>query len=665
MENIKKKLGLLCMVLLLCVCGPQTAWAAGEGYTYAASSNRYTLNVKSGDNITGALTEALEAAVGTAGNPAVIVIPAGSYSINLVKLTKSYVTISAEGATIKFAGSNVNGQYVIKATDTATTGVKISGGTWDGAGIASAVFHFGGETVTTKNLTIENCTVKNADQNVKVNKGTDIRFSKVSFEGANYGAMITNTTNLTMTDCSASRNGFGLGLRFLEGTNTLENCSATGSETDGIQVKESGTVVNIKGGSYNGNTKNGISMTSGATLNMTGVDVSNNKSNGISPVGASGVKTTLNAVNCKFNGNGRHGVAGDTYATINVTDSEANNNASNGIILNKGSNSTGLANCITNGNGAAGILVQEKSSCPSIKNITANNNGKIGISIEDVATTIEKCTTNGNTKYGIYIEGIGASKKVSVKDCSISNNKVHGMCITDKTNVTITGTEIKNNSQSGIESRATILTIKGSGNEVSGNKKYGLFALSGKMNISNAVVSNNAKAGVYYMGTSTSGYCINSILEGNATGIGLYKGAVLSKVNNNTITGSKEYGISCGTNPSGRKTAIKQCKNNKFSNPDAKGEIYSYGKSSLPSGMKNQGVIKFAKTVKAGKKTVSGTAFGGAQNIKITVGTKTYTGKITGGKFTVKTAKLAKKTKIKAVITDKNKNTFTVTYTVK
>lgn len=664
MKKIRKIVGLLCIMLFACVVNTQNVGAAQSDYVYDAATNSYTLQVKSGANITDALTSALDAAVGTEGNPAQIVIPSGSYSINLVKVTKSYVTISAEGATIKFAGSTSSGQFVLKATDASTTGVKISGGTWDGNSKASVIFQFGGDSVTTNNLTIENCTVKNADQNVKVNKGNNITFSKVTFANANYGISVSNTKNLTMTGCSATDNTFGYGLRTLSGTNTLENCTATANSTDGLQIKEKGTSVTIKGGSYNNNTKNGISMTAGTTVTMNGVDVSNNKSNGISPVGSTSSKTVLIAANCKFNKNGRHGVAGDSGATINVTDSEANNNTANGIMLNKKCTSTGIAGCTTNGNGGTGILIQDGSSCSSVKNCTSNNNKNIGITLTDVTTTVENCTVNNNQKHGINIAnkaGYNAAKKVTIKNTQCNGNKSVGITITDKKTVVVTDSEASNNSSSGIETKGASLTIRGS--TFSGNGKYGIVARAGKLNINKATVSKNKSEGIYYTGTNVSGYCTNSKIVGNKVGISLYQGITISKLNGNTISNSKQYGMLCG-GEKGHKAVIKQCKNNKFSNPNAKAEISCYGKVTLPSTVKAQKPVTFGKKVKAGAKTVTGTATAG-QTIKVTVGKKNYTVKVNGGKFTVKSGKLKRGTKIKAVIIDKSKNTFTASCTVK
>ena len=668
MKNLKKLFGIFFLTFLIGML-PTRPLMADEGrFVYESATNTYTLQVDSGDNITNALQNAIDEANGTSAKPAVIVIPGGSYSINLIKLNKSYITIQADNAAVKFVGSTASGQYVLKATEISTTGIKISGGTWDGAGKANVVFNFGTASVAAKNLTVENCTVKGGEQGVKVQKGNNVTFRNVILEDANYGLFISNSRDVKLDKCTASDNDFGYGLRSLQGTNTMNSCYAFHNSTAGLQVKDVGTAVTINGGKFYENKNNGISMTAGSTVTMNNAEVYNNTSNGISPVGSKTTATILTAKNCSFNNNGRHGVAGASWSTINMTDCEANGNKVNGIMLNKYCKSSGIEDCTTNQNGAAGILIQNSSTCKIIKNCQANQNKKLGISVTDVDVTIENCKANSNAKHGIYISnlsGNNAAKTVVIKNSQANSNKVNGICITEKKKVTITGTQIKNNQQSGVESKAALLNIKGSGNVISGNKKYGAYSCQGKMYISKAQITKNKVAGVYYVGTATSGYCINSVIKGNQSGIVVHKGAAVTKINGNTITGSKKNGIMCSSNPSGRKTTIKQCKNNKLSNPDASAEIYCYGRASLPSGMKNQESVTVNKTVKAGKKQITGKGTPG-QKLKIKVGNKTNTVTVKkNGNFKLSTSKLKKNTKINIVATDKNKNTFTISYTVK
>ncbi len=669
MRKIRKWIGICGMAAALAMALPRPA-AEAASYRYDAASNTYTLSVKSGANITDKLQEALDTAVGTPKKQAVVVIPKGSYKINLVRIDASYVTVRADGAAISFAGSGTGGQYMLKETAD-TAGVRISGGTWDGKGKAAIAFQFSGNCAT-KDFTAEDCAVKNCRQyNVRVSNGKGVTFRNVRFSGANYGMAVQDSKDVHLEGCFASGNTFGYALADLKGKNTMKDCSCSQNKTDGLQAKNTGTVIEVEGGKYEKNGKNGISMTTGAVLHLSGADISGNHANGISPVGSKPTKTVLTAEDCKFNKNGRHGIAADKYVSVTVKDCEANENKANGIFLNHGCSAGTIEDCTANGNkGGSGILIQNKSTVGSIEGCTANRNN-LGISVKDAKATVEDCVADKNKKHGFEIATTNAKSKdadkaVSIKNCEACGNKADGMCVTEKKTVVITKTKIKDNGQSGIESKGKLLHVKGAGNVISGNGKYGVYCNGGKMRVEGASLSNNKTAGAAFV-NKTSGSCTGAKISGSGIGIMAHSGASLSKVDKNVVTGCTQAGISC-TSGDGGSSKISQMKGNKLDNPKAAYEVRASGGSTLPSGVQPYQRPKLSESVKAGKKDVSGTTGLSGKKIKVKVGTAKAKAVKTGqdGSFSVKAArKLKKGTKIQIEYSDPGKNTFVSEYEVR
>lgn len=666
MKNRWKQTLFTMVMVLFCTCHVHAA-EAGDGYVYEAQTNTYIVSQTSG-NITNALDHALAATSGTAANPATIRIQPGTYDISLVQVKKSNVVIDATGATLNFIGSNMYGQYVLKATDTSVSNVTVKGGTWDGKGMASIVFHFAGEKVNPSNLTFENCTVQGGnDSNIRLVNATGVTMSNVTVSGSNYGIMIQRSSNLKFTGCTTTGNNIGYGVRESGGDNVFTDCTITANKIDGLQVKDVGTVLTLKGGDYIKNGKNGISVTTGATLTMDEVNVSDNKSNGISPVGSKETTTTVRITNSSFNNNGRHGVAADSYVTITMDHCVANGNVSNGIILNKGCKSSGLTNITAKLNGSSGILVQGKSSCAKISDVVCNNNKKLGISLEDVTITLTNCEAKHNKKHGIFISGSG-DHTVKVDGCVTNENGSIGIIVSNtgtKKKLVVTKTESCKNGVSGLETYAKTTQITGAGNLFSDNKKHGIAVRSGKLNVNKAVVSGNGGTGVFYVGQKAGGYCTNSTISGNKSGITLSEGATVTKIQSNTLENNSQYGICLYKGVGSKKTTLKNCKKNTFIGGKSTTRYIAYWEGVfVPSKLKMTKALTIAGNIKKGKSTITGT-FAPGLKVSVKIGGKTYSVKTnSAGKYSINTAKLNAGTKISVYAQDSYKNKFMATKTL-
>lgn len=623
---------------------------ASTGYSYNSSTKTYTITQKG--NITTALTNAITAA----GSGSTIVIPSGSYNAGVVKMNKSNITIRATGATITYNGSTSTNPYILKG-ENATSGIKISGGTWNGASKSKNVFQF----KSASNITVENCTVSGALKgyaSMRFENGSNLTCTNITASKSDYGIYAQGVTNVKLTNAKATGNRIGFGLRSLKGSNTLSSCSVTGNTGDGLQVQDSSTKITVSGGSYSSNKNNGISLTRSAQMTLTNATVSNNTLNGISPVGTDG-KVTLTAKNTVFNNNGRHGVAADSGAKATLDKCTANNNAKNGFILNKKCTSGGITNCTANGNGTktsdstggCGILVQDGSTCSKVSNNTCNNNKKLGISLEDTNATVSKCTANSNAKHGFFISG-SKTKTVKIQNCTSTSNKQNGLFVTGKQKVTTTNSTFTKNGNSGILTEGTSLKVDGAGNKLTYNKKYGIGCQKGKLYVVNATISNNSNYGIYFTGTSTGGYCTGAKITNNKAGIIVQKGASIAKIEKNTITGNKKYGIAVYKNSKGRKTTLSSCKNNTFCNPAASKEIQFWSGTKVPSKLKVMYPTKIDASVAKGKTKVTGTATA-SRTVFVTVKGKTYKAKSNKKKkYSIKTPSLPQNVTLTAYVKD-------------
>ncbi|MFT3951328.1 MAG: right-handed parallel beta-helix repeat-containing protein [Oscillospiraceae bacterium] len=633
--------------------------AAEESYT--VSGNTYTLSISADKDLTDELNAALRDIQTTKSNPGTIVIPAGDYTTGIIRLSKSYVTISAEGAVIRYAGETDFGPYLIKASETALSGVTIRGGVWDGRGLADFVFHFGILSGRHTDLAFIDCAVKNGGrQSIRVSQTKNLTMSGVTVTGSDYGMYLSGCENIVMKDCSASKNGVGFAFRASVGTsNSLTNCTAENNTLDGLQIKDTGTTLTISGGSFSKNGKNGISMTTGAAVTMKNAHADNNTSNGISPVGSKTTITTLKAYSSTFTGNGRHGMAGDSYATIYMKACTANNNARNGIMLNHSCKSAGLIDCTARGNSECGILVQCGSSCAKISGCDCSANKKLGISVSDVTVTIDSCKADSNTKHGIFINhtaGYQADKTVTVTSTQANKNGLNGLFAGGIKAVTITGGTFNKNGQCGIESHDIAMKLSGTKNQIIGNKKNGVAALSGHLYLNGATISGNTNCGVFFDGTSTGGYCINAVISGNRVGVLVNNGALVTKISSNRITGNLELGIQCIPAKSGRKTTLKACSDNRLSNPKAAWELLFSAGVSKPASLTNIRPVRIAGTVRAEATKVSGTASNGL-TVVVSVGGKQVGKKtVSAGIFSISTAKLAAKSRVTVSCTTGGKN---------
>ena len=164
----------------------------------------------------------------------------------------------------------------------------------------------------------------------------------------------------------------------------------------------------------------------------------------------------------------------------------------------------------------------------ALSGVTVSGNGGVAVD-EDAEIEIEDATITGAD---IGIETVAGSGKVTVKDTKITDGN-KGLYLQSGNTVKITGCEIYDNDEEGIDIRSNVDGVI-SNNTISGNGESGIEVILGKadLQITGNKIKKNGASGIatqYYKGTGKSG-------------------AV--KIKNNTITDNKQFGMNCKT-PSG------------------------------------------------------------------------------------------------------------------
>lgn len=575
----------------LLLTGVMPVLIRAEEFTHDAATNVYTITQTNG-NITSAIKNALEAAVGTPTSPAVIKIQAGSYQLANIVIKKSNIVIDATGATLTADGTADN---MLRMSDASVSNVTIKGGSFQGANKVKFGFFISGEQTPIANLTLSGCTVSGANEtNIRISGVDTVSLSSVAMQGGSYGLLMLGCKNVNAVQCSATGCQNGLAFRTTEATVT--SCNGDDSLQDGLQVKGDGCKVTVNGGSFCRSEKNGISLTDGASLTMNQVEASDNKANGISPVGKKGLTTKLVATNCNFNRNGRHGVAADFYISLSMSDCQANGNASNGIFLNHESVGLKFYRIEAKGNGilasdasGCGISLQNGSTADLIESCICDENGKNGISLTGVTTKVKDCSMNGNKKHGLYVNGT-TKDTITVEKSSMDQNKSDGVMADGKNKekiLSFKNCSMNRNGNCGVETISCTVKITGKGNVISKNKKHGISNRTGKLVVTNAVVENNKNYGVYFDGSKRGSYITGSTLKKNLVGVTLSNGAIVNKVSKNIFTANSKYNLMVYAGKAKVKSQLKACQKNTMTVSKKNGyQIFFEKAAKMPSGIK-------------------------------------------------------------------------------
>lgn len=703
---MKKKtvvLMLMCAVMELgTVMLPTTVNAASETAAIVsevvdAVGGEYKLPVANGADISADIESAVKAGYSE------VVIPAGNYTMRRQIQLESNMTIKAEGATIK--ATSGDGTILFTAADHAHTNLKIVGGTWDGnKKTNSAVFRM----MNTTGFTLENCIIKgSAGSGLNLTKckdvtisnttlsnnamyGVNVNASKVTFKDSaaldnkKTGFFAQDKSEMNLTFCRANGNT-EKGVYFQDCSGKIKNCTVSNNKDEGVTCNTSKvTAVNL---AAEGNTNQGLVCADKSDVTVSGATITRNHKHGVQVTGSSKLKMDNAADVLNVSRNNWSGVSVAKKSSLTITGGQFDNNGQSvkttkegelghGIGVYEGSKAV-ITDITANNNKVCGLSPFGKNVAVSISNSNLSNNGRHGIGgRQNIDLTVKKCTINGNKLHGIMANDkskmtisdtkansngkcgicVGESSKATIKKSTTSSNMQEGIYVYDKSNAKITNCVSASNKKCGITTNENA-DVKISDTVFEKNKMYGVNIKGGKADIQKCTIKKNKKSGVQIK-KSDAGKKKEAAKVSNLSGnkvsangeYGIYVNAsTIDSMQKNTITDHTKCGIGLY-----KKSTAKKIKKNELSNTKGR-EVYVEPACKTNVAITPSVVID---KVKKNATKIKGSALKKAE-ITVTASKNNYTGKAgASGKFTVKTAKLAKGTTITVKAKDTGNNIY-------
>lgn len=539
----------------------------------SANTEEYTLDVKSGEDITSKLTTALKSYKN-------IVIPKGEYTCGRIRLSNlSGVEIVATDAVITAAGDE---PLLATTTDSKTTGVAVKGGEWRGSEKAPVIQLYGESTdITFESMVICNSgvagvrianadtvklnkvTVKNNDGygiNIDTAKNVTVSNSKVTKNG-DTGIRIVKSESVTVKKTTVSENG-KYGINCENSTAKFTSVTSKKNYWTGLSVSGTKTKITVNQGEYTENgtrpdkfegddsTCAGIGVYDGATLTATEVKCTSNHGCGIAATGTKKKICTVYVNGCTLDKNNDHGIGARPYAVINIAQSKnkvktsTSNNKNHGVMLHTNCSSKTISDLVSKGNGKAGMSIAVGSKASSIKNSTFASNKEDGIHLSDESqATLTNCKVYKNKQAGI---GVYSSSKAALKkNNKVYENKTYGLVVEKATISEITSCSFTKNGSIGIaaRSKATIKKIKQT--TVSENTTHGIYVSGGSSaTIESCTVESNKKDGIRATDSKTK-VSINkcTVNKNKQNGVIITSKAKMSKLTNSTIKKNSKHGL--------------------------------------------------------------------------------------------------------------------------
>jgi hypothetical protein len=516
----------------------------------------------------------------TLGNPS---LPAGIYQIRVSGDNTGWYTVwmsdtsggepssptitsTSDGVSIQNTSNASTG--VVSLTNTDPTLYKINGNGRYGLVIVSA----GGISLT------------------RVNANTNGRI------GINAGNTIT-TQPLTLTTISASNNkGDGINAT-VEGNINAAGINCNDNGFIGFNIATLGNVSILAdpaktNSNFNGNTVDGLWISTSGTINLQQTVANNNHRNGLSISNLSG-NSNVTATNITANSNGNVGMFITTKGTVVLTGGTFNDNIGQPLnVDNTYADSSHvqpvtLTNVIVNHGGGIGVEVSSKGQITlntvkvsfatgsetdgavlnniatgtagiSVTNSSFNNNGAMGLLITTNGTvSLSGVTAQLNGSDGVNIGGAGvaSARGVTVSNGVFNNNLGHGLEIYVTGPVVLTNITAEGNTNNGAyvanhyglaKPLVTVNTTGTFTNIFSNNGMTGLRVDSfGAISVSHSTANGNATTGYYGFDLSTvtgTASLVNVTANENDTGLRVFNQVdiTLDMVNalNNTNSGA-------------------------------------------------------------------------------------------------------------------------------
>ena len=509
---MKKLLNYLSMAVLLCALaftGAATVEAAEEAYTVKGQT--YTVNVKSGADISDNVDDTLKAArdAATSAEPITVVIPKGSYKLTETLHIYSNTTLDARGVTLTYSGSEDNtmlmsgtngayGGYDDYNSSKACAGYKgfenitVKGGTWKSkTSNTSTILRFSHG----KNITLDGVTVSGGGCTHQVEVAAIDGFYVKNCTFKDFGDKKANEKQEALQlDVVVSENGFrGV---YQDGT-LMKNVEVTGCTFDNVPRGVGSHTLQV--GGFFKNVK---------INNNTFVDVWEE------------AVTALNYVDCEIKDNTITNCGGGVLVQyFKATPETIYTTIFDGKKDYKGEDIHD-ANTVVSGNV---ITTKYVASCDEIQgvkvyglNVTTDMKGGDGKKIPQGHYYISNVTVENNT---ITTAGNGIHL-MDAKDCVVRNNKITQKSVSSSdpnragydgifveknvSGTSVTGNSVKNMKGDGIFVQESAYVTSLSANTISGCGRYGINFFQKSGTTEDIVLNNitNCKSGGVMISTS-------------------------------------------------------------------------------------------------------------------------------------------------------------------
>lgn len=376
-----------------------------ELVAFGISQPADVVTIRGTGDITAELTQAVRTP-GTAARPRVVKIPSGSFKVKSVISVKDHVYLVAQPDTVV----TLTGTPDQLLWFNSVTG-GVSGGIWDGAHKGTAnVF-----AAKASRVTFESLTLRNGGKNgLAAYLGSEVTLRSIKTTTNKRDGAYLEASRLTATSVTATynrRNGIQLSAK---STGTIRNST----------LDYNGRAVT---GSTTGKTGHGLGVAS-STVTASDVSISRNKVCGVSLTG-SAVATIERA---KLDDNGRHGLGTTKGTKATIIDSTAIKNGYNGVLSSGSGTSVSLQNVTITGAKKYGLSVPSKGSA-TVSNSAISGSGKINLSVSSGgrATLGSGNLISGAKSHGIAISGKG-KLTITGTDNVVRDNRGNGLLVSKK-----------------------------------------------------------------------------------------------------------------------------------------------------------------------------------------------------------------------------------------
>jgi parallel beta-helix repeat protein len=358
------------------------------------------------------------------------------------------------------------------------------------------------------NITISNCNVSGYSVAINVRYSNDsVVTNSSAYDNTDRGIQFWGSNRATITDNTAHSNNVGIHTGETTDTGTISGNTVYNNSNRGIEVVNAASNYTVSGNvAYNNSV--GIHLGSSSTSHTVTDNVAFNNSQAGFDMRNSATGYTISNLTAYNNADGF--IFSSGAANHNITDVTSYNNSNDGFHLEFGASDNQINGLTTYDNGGDGVEITSSSNNNNLANVLSHDNGNSG-------TRFSTSTNNSLLNSAVYNNVIGVHVGESSNQGQISGNEVY------------------NNTNRGIEIQNGANGVTVSGNDVHGNS-VGIDFDSGTTNhaVTDNVVHDNAFRGFDLSSGATGINMTDNTAYNNVDGFSIAFGSNGAVLINNT-----------------------------------------------------------------------------------------------------------------------------------